>query len=283
MRLKEDNLKNFLKKFYETNIQYFQAARNANIDLPEERKRMLTYLNKEGYLLDVACGTAENSLLFKDYPKIKYIGVDIGGAGLNMAKDYESKNVKFIKADVEDSPFKNNVFENVICTYSLEHFTNPKKVIGEMIRVLKKNGYLIIIAVAFDFNFPKSITSQFSNRMRRFKYFKYFVRKVTKELRIVLEAKLKRFNYSPEIIKTIDLFKKKYESDLDTVYDLLTLEIYHYLKDMKGLKIDYLETPLPRISVPFFHIKIPDFLIKILSKFEPFKFWGNHLYIVAQL
>jgi len=281
MRLKEDNLKNLLKEFYETNIQYFQTARDVNIDLPEERKRMLAYLNKEGYLLDVACGTAENSLLFKDNSQIKYIGVDIGEAGLKMAKDYESKNVKFIKADVENLPFKNNAFENVICTYSLEHFTNPKKAIDEMIKVLKKNGYLIIIAVAFDFNFPKSIASQFSNRNRSFKY---FVRKVAKELRIVLEAKLlKKFNYSPEIIKTIDLFKKKFESDLDTVYDLLTLEIYHYLKDIKGLKIGYLETPFPKINVPFSRIKIPDFFIQIISKFEPFKFWGNHLYIVAQV
>ena len=47
-------------------------------------------------------------------------------------------------ADVNDLPFKNKSFSLVICNFVLEHLPDPKRVVEEIYRVLKKDGLVYI-------------------------------------------------------------------------------------------------------------------------------------------
>ena len=53
----------------------------------------------------------------------------------------EGKGVDIV-ADAMNMPIKDNSYELVICQATLEHVSYPSKVINEIYRVLKKNGYL---------------------------------------------------------------------------------------------------------------------------------------------
>jgi 2-polyprenyl-3-methyl-5-hydroxy-6-metoxy-1,4-benzoquinol methylase len=55
-----------------------------------------------------------------------------------------------VKVDIcasgEALPFHSEVFDTVLCTQVLEHVKEPSVVVGEISRVLKREGYLILTA-----------------------------------------------------------------------------------------------------------------------------------------
>ena len=93
----------------------------------------------------------------------KYVILDIGGRGLNGDRSYKSvfeKNVvDYHIADIQKGenvthvmpseyviPAVNKFYDIVVSGQTLEHVKNPFKLVIEMTRVLKDQGYLIIIA-----------------------------------------------------------------------------------------------------------------------------------------
>jgi ubiquinone/menaquinone biosynthesis C-methylase UbiE len=70
-------------------------------------------------------------------------GIDIEKEFLNIA---ESRGVKtkLCNIDKENIPFEDNMFDTILCDSILEHTLNPKGLLLEISRVLKKNGKLIL-------------------------------------------------------------------------------------------------------------------------------------------
>ena len=101
----------------------------------EKIKVINNILNKSKNLkiLDAGCG---EGVLVNEYKKK---GFDITGLDLN----YASKNVK--TGDIKKMPFKNQEFDLVLCLDVLEHInvSEHEKVMGELIRVTKKEGLII--------------------------------------------------------------------------------------------------------------------------------------------
>lgn len=106
----------------------------------------------EGRILDVCCGTGTIPVtLGRKLPQAQIYGLDVSLDMLKKAKakvkERGFKNVKFIKADARDIPFSDNYFDYVINTFGLHEM--PVKVmhqaIGEMSRVLKAEGKLILM------------------------------------------------------------------------------------------------------------------------------------------
>ena len=83
-------------------------------------------------ILDVGCGVKPYSPFFKEKAEM-YIGVDMNST-LNADAVCAAENL----------PFANGFFDVIICTQVLEHVNDPRKVIEEMHRVLKKEGLLIL-------------------------------------------------------------------------------------------------------------------------------------------
>jgi SAM-dependent methyltransferase len=111
-----------------------------------ERQSILTSLidakkYARGELLDMGCGGKLYGQIFSDVVD-KHIGVDLPIS--------ESANKLEKLADVYgsvlDMPFKSDSFDTVLSTQVLEHVPEPKKMLKEAGRVLKKNGFLILTA-----------------------------------------------------------------------------------------------------------------------------------------
>ncbi|MDO8658374.1 MAG: methyltransferase domain-containing protein [Candidatus Levybacteria bacterium] len=101
-----------------------------------ERKVFVKNIKREDLVLDV--GSGDKPFWRADVIVDKYLQDDQqrhSGAML-----YDSRKV-FVKADVENLPFKDKVFDFVFCSHLLEHVKNPDKAIRELTRVAKR-GYI---------------------------------------------------------------------------------------------------------------------------------------------
>jgi len=102
-------------------------------------------IKKNDHVLDIACGWGRVSKeLLKVNKKISIRGVDISKPFAQIYNNELSPRAKAKVASMEKLPFKNNQFDLILCYETIEHVRNPKKVISEMRRVLKKKGKLIL-------------------------------------------------------------------------------------------------------------------------------------------
>lgn len=95
-------------------------------------------------VLDIGCSSAIlTAEVAKFLPQSAITGLDSYKKAIDFARK-KYPHLKFVVADAHKLPFKNNAFDLVICTETLEHLINPQLALLEMKRVLKKNGHAII-------------------------------------------------------------------------------------------------------------------------------------------
>jgi ubiquinone/menaquinone biosynthesis C-methylase UbiE len=83
------------------------------------------------------------SQVSKNFPKAKCVGVDAyKDAIIYGSKKY--KHIKFIHSDAHSLPLDGGSFDLILCTEVLEHVQDPKGVLSEIRRVLKKGGVAVI-------------------------------------------------------------------------------------------------------------------------------------------
>ena len=83
-----------------------------------------------GRVLDAGCGRKPYKSLFKNYTE--WIGID----KLNPLAD--------VIGDVTKLPFKDETFDTILCTQTLQYVEEPGVAIKEFNRVLKMGGHLIL-------------------------------------------------------------------------------------------------------------------------------------------
>jgi ubiquinone/menaquinone biosynthesis C-methylase UbiE len=99
-------------------------------------------------VLDVGCGTGEfERLVLADHPTQKIVGVDISEKMLAIAKQklHAYPNVSFQIARASVLPFANDSFDVIVSANSFHYFDDPNAALGEMKRVLKPDGTMVIL------------------------------------------------------------------------------------------------------------------------------------------
>lgn len=99
-------------------------------------------------VLDVACGTGEfERLLLADCPTQQIVGVDISDKMLAIAeqKCHAYPNVSFQIARASTLPFTNDSFDVIVSANAFHYFDDPNAALGEMKRILKPNGTVVIL------------------------------------------------------------------------------------------------------------------------------------------
>ena len=169
---------------------------------------MLNFHN-EDRLLDVGSGDGFWTNKFSHFAK-EVVGVDPTKELLNLSiEHYNKKNLKFVYGSAEKLPFDDNSFNKVASVSTVEHFNNPELGLGEMSRVLKRNGLLSISVDSLnEENSSKSIMDWHSKKHFVTKYF---------TLEKIINI-LERIGLQVDKDKTIGLFKSRLSSYLRFIF-----------------------------------------------------------------
>lgn len=104
-------------------------------------------------VLDIGCGTGRHSGGAVRYGEITVIGADVRVADLFEARNrlgYQKAlgecrgKYGFTAADIRRLPFDAGVFDLVICSEVLEHVREDRTAAGELVRVIKPGGNLVV-------------------------------------------------------------------------------------------------------------------------------------------
>jgi SAM-dependent methyltransferase len=104
--------------------------------------RELADLLERGLILDLGCGMKPYEPLLRQ-PGDRWVGVDHPPS---MEGSYGAFTLADAFADCHELPFGDGVFDSVVCTQVLEHVTAPAHVLGEIARVLRPGGVLLLTA-----------------------------------------------------------------------------------------------------------------------------------------
>jgi ubiquinone/menaquinone biosynthesis C-methylase UbiE len=114
--------------------------------------KKLNFENKS-YILDAGCGTA---LLFERILKktVELIGVDISKKTLKIAKNRtkNSKNKQLIRADIDNLPFRDDIFQYVFFITVIQNIPNPKITLKKIKKVTKKGAFILITGLKKVYN-----------------------------------------------------------------------------------------------------------------------------------
>jgi len=154
-----------LKQIREKEIELRKNGKKTNINTPEmqdlrwrsygkTRKQLMPAMIEMynyicgkvecGSLLDVGCG--EGEIIRNLMGKCEFlVGADISPLRIwwNIQEVIEmdaSDQVTFLFSHAENLVFEDNSFDYVTCTATLEHVSNPRVAITEIMRVLKSDG-----------------------------------------------------------------------------------------------------------------------------------------------
>lgn len=117
----------------------------------KKRSYELMEVDSDSKILDVGCGPGIDTLaLSKIISDLGHItGLDLDGEMIDLAnKKAAMENLSHrVTHDIGDAnllPYDDNTFDSVRCERLLQHLESPEKALGEMIRVAKKDGYIVV-------------------------------------------------------------------------------------------------------------------------------------------
>src|SRR3989338_2066596 len=112
---------------------YDELYREEQVEKLEFVKKKIK-IKERDRLLDVGCGTGISTNFFK----CESVGVD---ASVEMVKKGKGN---LLVADAEALPFKDHVFDVVLCVTAMHNFNDHKKAFFEMKRVLRYKGNIVL-------------------------------------------------------------------------------------------------------------------------------------------
>ncbi len=112
----------------------------------DRRWRRRAVRDPHGNVLDVACGTGD---MVQELQKRGCLvtGVDLSEEMLTIAKS-KAPTATYMIADAEHLPFENDCFDAVTCAFGVRNFVHLEQGLGEMLRVLKPGGRMVILELA---------------------------------------------------------------------------------------------------------------------------------------
>jgi ubiquinone/menaquinone biosynthesis C-methylase UbiE len=99
-----------------------------------------------GQVLEVAVGTGLNLDAYPD--GVKVTGIDLSDAMLDLARARAAQlgsTVTLLQGDAQSLPFDDASFDTAVCTFGLCAIPDSGAAIGEMQRVLRPGGRLILV------------------------------------------------------------------------------------------------------------------------------------------
>lgn len=132
-----------------------------NIDRLWRRRaiKIIAKSYKRPYILDVATGTGDLAIAAMKIKPAKISGIDISRNMLDIGiekikqKGYSEK-IDLLYGDSENIPFGNNLFDVAMVAFGVRNFADPLKGLGEMHRVIREGGMIVVLEFSKPSGFP---------------------------------------------------------------------------------------------------------------------------------
>lgn len=156
-RLTQD-LPDFLPRQFDANTSHQAGVWNAKTYRVDPRTHVFTTIQehfgnrliksitlpKGAVVVDIGCFIGEKLWQLNHSHPYLGIGADIAVSSLRAAQKIDIHNHKFIAADIENLPFKNNSVDLVMVFDVIEHLTHADQGFAEVARVLKPGGRFLL-------------------------------------------------------------------------------------------------------------------------------------------
>ena len=121
--------------------------------------RTISKSYKNPHILDVATGTGDLAIAAIRLDPFRICGIDISAGMLEIGKDKIAKRgysgkIELIRADSEDIPFEDGLFDVAMVAFGVRNFADPLKGLKEMRRVIRKNGMILVLEFSRPSAFP---------------------------------------------------------------------------------------------------------------------------------
>ena len=96
-------------------------------------------------LIDIGCGPGGFlARMRKELPQIRLFALDLSEGMVNEVRERFGGSVEATVGDAENMPLASCTFEAVTVNMSIHHYPHPEKALGEMARILKPGGALLL-------------------------------------------------------------------------------------------------------------------------------------------
>jgi ubiquinone/menaquinone biosynthesis C-methylase UbiE len=139
-----------VRRSFERQVPLFSGPDSPFARRPAGPLTWIEPLGSEMVVLDVACGAAHAAEQVA--PQVRTVlGIDLTPAllelGARRLRDNGVRNVVLQEANAEALPFVTESFDLVFCRSSLHHFADPERAVGEMARVCRPDGRVVVLDI----------------------------------------------------------------------------------------------------------------------------------------
>jgi len=247
-------------EFYKKNRSYYESYKRWHEGFgefcklePESRKLIEKYC--AGRVLDAGSGPGSISLYLsslKSNPVVFSVDISHNASMLllDSARSKRQSNIHVVTGDLSSLSFEDESFDCIICQSVLEHVLDANCVMRELVRVLRKEGYMLI-RVSNDYSLREKIVSL---------------------IRVFFTNDFKFDEIEPESDYKVEEKEGRRTGNLDvTRIDFFKFIIFSkYL----GLKVEFLTT------FPSSAIKTKLRFVSKMLPFYPFKYLGNTIIVL---
>ena len=167
---------------------------SAGIDLYWRKRALkLSKIDKNAFLLDVACGTGDFSIAARKLGVEKIIGIDLSK---NMLGYFNQKVAwsrgNLVQSVAEKMPIKKNTFTNITVAFGVRNFYDIKEGFDTFHDVLKLGGRVTIL----EFRLPKSKLVK--------NFYLFYFNKILPVIGRLISKDKEAYNYLPESVNSFD-------------------------------------------------------------------------------
>ncbi len=118
--------------------------------------------NLSGHILDAGTGTGQNIPYFSKTSATQVIAIDFSVAMLARARkraEYSHQKVQFIETDIRKTPFSDNSFDNVVCSFLFCVLEPNEQIVAlkEICRICKPQGEIRLLDYCYSKQFLKRL------------------------------------------------------------------------------------------------------------------------------
>ncbi|MEI8350049.1 MAG: methyltransferase domain-containing protein [Candidatus Omnitrophota bacterium] len=229
-----------LRVYYKTSAPYLKQPALDKAYFSGYVAWLSQYAPKGARILDVGCGTGLSSCLLKQNG-FEVIGMDISFCLLEKTCRQGLESAEYVVADAVDLPFRDASFDVIGSMSCLEHIPDTEQLLEEMMRVLKRRGFMLIMApnllspflalsVFFRICFKKKGMPGFASTPRE--ALRLFFRNLFVSLR-------KKINKSAQFLYRRPDLSCAYGGDVDGVYLACQIDLKNFFTNNKWEIIEY--------------------------------------------